>query len=90
VIAAIHLGLDLDHLAVAGNAVGIDLDEWITLLKHPDKRLDLLRLQRAIESNFAFGFGLLDELFLALLGWQLVQTREDLSGVFRSSARISC
>ena len=89
-IAAIHFGLDFDHLAVAGDTVGIDLDEWIALLKHPDKRLDLLRLQRAIESHFALGFGLLDELLLALLGWQLVHTGKDLSGVFRSSARICC
>src|SRR5207244_13331036 len=72
VISRIHLRLNLDHLAVAGDAVGIHPYEGITLLKDADERVDLLGLERTIKRYFAFGSSLLDESFLPLLRRQIV------------------
>ena len=60
VIARIHLRLNLNHLAVTRDAVGIYLYERITLVKDADKRVDLLGLERTIKCYFAFGSSLLD------------------------------
>ena len=85
-IAGIHLGLDLDHLAVAGHAVRIHLDERIALAKDLDEGINLLRLEGAVKRNFAFGLGLLNQGFLALIRRQLVKPRQYRTGGFRGCA----
>ena len=72
-VAGVHFRLNLDHLAVAGDPIRIHFHEWIALLKNADKRIDLLRLERAVKRHFPFGFGFVCENFLALLSRKLAQ-----------------
>jgi hypothetical protein len=83
-IAGVHLGLDLDDLAVAGDAIGIHFDERIALAKELDEGIDLLCLERTVERYLALGFSSFDQNFLALIGRKLGEFGKNLAGGFRA------
>jgi hypothetical protein len=87
-IAGVHLGLNLDDLAVARDAVGIHFDERVTLAKKLDERIDLLGLERTVKGDFSFGLGSFDQSFLPLIGGQFVEAGEDLPGAFSRAGRV--
>jgi hypothetical protein len=88
VLASVELGLDFDQLPIAGYAVGIHFDKRIALAKYLDEGLDLLRLERAVESNLVVGLGFFEQRFLPLLGGQFVESSEDLPGAFSGAGRV--